>query len=124
MRPIDYRNATFAELQQHIAGDRERVLAAWQAHGPCTTEDLAQRSGLSILTLRPRTTELVQLGFVVLLDWRGGLPSVARRAKGGCYRAATADEVFDHFHTQQSLANGQTVQTELAINLPTRSRYF
>ena len=115
MKPIDCRNATFADLLQHIAGDRERVLEAWRAHGPCTTEDLAQRSGISILTLRPRTTELVQLGFVILA---GG------SKRGGCYRAAEYREVVNRFTGQQQLAQGSPVQGELAIHVPTPTRYY
>jgi len=115
MKPIDYRNATFADLQRHITGDRMRVLAAWKKHGPCTTEDLAERCSISILSLRPRTTELLQLGFVILM---GG------KKRGGVYRAAEYQEVTSYFHEQQSLANGRTVQPELALNLPKPARYY
>jgi hypothetical protein len=115
MKPIDYRNATFAEIQDRIAGDRLRVLEAWRMHGPCTTEDLAVRSGIPILTLRPRTTELGQLGFLVLMA--GG-------KRGGVYRAASADEALSYFHEQQGAAHGRPVQTNLALNLPTPSRYY
>lgn len=115
MKPIDYRNATFADLQTHITGDRERVLDAWKKHGPCTTEDLAQRSGISILSLRPRTTDLVKLGFVLLAG--GG-------KRGGVYRAAEYQELVNHFTEQQQLAQGNPVQGELAIHVPKPTRYF
>lgn len=115
MRPIDYRNAKFADLQEYIVRDRHRVLLAWREHGPCTTEGLAQLSGIPLLTLRPRTTELVQLGFVMLA---GG----AKRS--GVYRAATDAEVLDHLRTQQQLAHGQVVQQTLALNLPAPGRYY
>lgn len=115
MKPIDYRNATFADLQERLAGDRERVLAAWRKHGPCTTEDLAALSGIPLLTLRPRNTELVQLGFVVLA---GG------NKRSGVYRAATDAEVIDHLRTQQQLAHGQVVQQTLALNLSSPGRYY
>lgn len=64
MNPVDFRNATWDAIQSHLTGDRERVWRAWQRHGPCTTRQLAERSGIDILTLRPRTTDLVHLGFV------------------------------------------------------------
>lgn len=115
MRPIDYRNAKFADLQEYIVRDRHRVLVAWREHGPCTTEGLAQLSGIPLLTLRPRTTDLVQLGFVILA---GG------NKRGGVYRAATAEEVLDHFRAQQSIAHGTEVQQSLALNLPSPARYY
>jgi hypothetical protein len=34
--------------------------------GPCTTAELAEESGLNILRVRPRVTELVQLGLARL----------------------------------------------------------
>ncbi len=79
------------------------------------TEDLAQRSGIDLLTLRPRNTELVQLGLVILA---GG------RARSGVYRAATAEEAAEHFRDQQATAHGRPVQAHLALNLSTPSRYY
>lgn len=115
MKPIDYRNATFAEIRDRIAGDRARVLEAWRVHGPCTTEDLAARSGIPILTLRPRTTELRQLGFVILAAGKG---------HSGVYRSATADEALAFFHEQQGAAHGRPVQQSLGLNIPTPNRYY
>jgi predicted transcriptional regulator len=103
MKPIDYRNDNFVDVQATINGRREEVLTAWQEHGPCTTEELAERSGISVLTLRPRTTDLYQLGFVVL---EGG------NKRAGIYRAATSAEVLQHFRDRQAKAQ-QGVQTDL-----------
>lgn len=94
MKPIDFRNETFRDLQERISGQRELVLRAWEKHGPGTTEQLAERSGISILNVRPRTTELLQIGYVVLAD--------AQPAKGeGVYRARTYSELMAWFNTQQ-----------------------
>lgn len=71
MRPIDLRNATWSEVLGHITEDMARVHAAWQQHGPGTTRQVAERSGLSLLTLRPRTTDLYKLGLVELTDQAG-----------------------------------------------------
>ena len=104
MKPIDYRNDTFADVQKRIDSGREAVLNAWRKHGPMTTGQLAAASGISILTLRPRTTELYQWGFVVL---EGG-------AKGaGIYRAAEPAEVARHFRERQAQAHSGGVQTDL-----------
>lgn len=108
MKPIDYRNATYHDLLQTVAGKREETLRAWRTHGPCTTEALAERSGLSILTLRPRTTELCQLGFVVLAD-----PDTEATTKGAVYRAATTAETQAHFARLRRDAT--ELQTELSL---------
>jgi hypothetical protein len=73
MKPIDFRNATFAHLRATVlVGDRAAVAAAWAAHGPGTTRNVAILSGIDILTFRPRTTELYQAGFVQMLNTDGG----------------------------------------------------
>jgi DNA-binding Lrp family transcriptional regulator len=67
MKTIDYRNATFASIQASLSGIREQVYHAFTKHGPGTTREISIKAGISILTLRPRTTELVQLGFIEVL---------------------------------------------------------
>jgi hypothetical protein len=93
MRPIDYRNETWESIKRRIAGDRMRVYDAWTKHGPCTTEELFARSGIRILSLRPRTTELMQLGLVELVpvDRCAGIGGRIDRHKaaGGVYRAVS-----------------------------------
>jgi hypothetical protein len=71
MKPIDIRNANYAQISGCLSGMRERVYWAWMQHGQGTTEQLAQRSGIPLLTARPRTTELVQLGLVELVGQDG-----------------------------------------------------
>lgn len=88
MKPIDYRNETFADLQARITKMRSRVLDLWNINGPCTTAELAERTGTSILTLRPRTTELYQIGAVILISGKG---------TEGVYRAASTQEMLNHF---------------------------
>ena len=75
MKPIDFRNNTWADVQDRFAeGLRREVYRALETHGPSTTRDLAERSGIDILSLRPRVTELYQLGLVELQnpESRGG----------------------------------------------------
>ena len=62
MEPVDYRNATWLEIQGKLEGHRARVYQALILHGPITTRDLSARIGIDILTVRPRVTELCQLG--------------------------------------------------------------
>lgn len=81
MKPTDLRNATWREALGHVTEDMLRVHAAWLAHGPGTTRQVAERSGISLLTLRPRTTDLYKLGLVELVDAKLGT-----RSSEGIYR--------------------------------------
>ncbi len=106
MKPLDFRLATFADLQERLQGQRAVVLRAWQEHGPYTTHGLAAASGISILSLRPRTTELFQLGFICLAD--------EQPAKGeGVYRVRTDAELLTWWARQCEAATPP--QTELAL---------
>jgi len=64
MKSIDYRNATWEEIKNNLVGLRMEVYRAWCHFGPGTTRQIAERSGLSILTLCPRSTELYQMGLL------------------------------------------------------------
>lgn len=103
MKPIDFRNETFEQLQARIAGLKRVVYLAWKAHGPGTTREVAMRSGLDLLTFRPRTTELVQLGFVCLTDEQAD-------ASEGCYRARTFEEWNAWFAQQRERVNNPQLQ--------------
>ncbi len=83
MKPTDLRNATWRDVLTHLTEDLVRVHLAWQAHGPGTTREIAQKSGISLLTLRPRTTDLYKLGMVVLVE---------TEANNGIYAARTREE--------------------------------
>lgn len=72
MKPTDLRNATFATLRQGLSDRLKVVYDAWVIHGPATTRELSNRSGIDILSVRPRTTDLCDLGLVDLVgDERG-----------------------------------------------------
>jgi hypothetical protein len=106
MKPVDFRNATFSELESRIAGMREAVLGAWRRQGPGTTAEIAEKSGLSILTLRPRTTELFELGFIMLTP--------EQPSKGeGCYRARTTSEHLGWLNAAQAEARNPQRQLNL-----------
>ena len=92
MIPIDYRQETWDSLQGRINADRRAVLNAWRFHGPGTTREVAQRSGIDLLTFRPRTTDLHQLGFVVIDE-----TAQPRRGHEGTYRALRDEEVLAEF---------------------------
>lgn len=88
MKPVDLRNETWESLQTRVTGLRQAVLLAYRQHGPGTTRELAKASGIDLLSLRPRVTELVDLGFMRLVRGEGG---------EGIYEALTEDQAIRHF---------------------------
>ena len=71
MKPIDLRNALWAEIQGMLAGDRLLVHAILLRHGACTTRQLATVAEMDPFSVRPRVTELCQLGLAELVDKDG-----------------------------------------------------
>jgi len=73
MKPIDYRNETWRDVESRFAESlRRQVYRALEQHGPCTTRQLAERSHFDILSVRPRVTELYQLGLAELANPEAG----------------------------------------------------
>lgn len=109
MRSIDYRNATWQSLQAELVGRRLAVYAELARLGPCTTRELAARSGMDILTVRPRVTELLQLGYVIEMPEQEG-----DRPREGCYRALSTDEALEVFRQRQAAC----LTGQLSLKLP------
>lgn len=103
MRPIDFRNETFLSLQPRLSGLHHRVLIAWLKFGPCTTAQAADQAWMSILTFRPRTTELIQLGAVCLAEDQPN-------PKEGIYRARTVAEWMGWCEQQSQAATSRQQQ--------------
>lgn len=99
MTTIDLRNATFESLRQNLNDKRMEVYRAWVQHGPATTRQLANKSGIDILNVRPRTTDLCDLGLVKLV--------AAIRGHEGVYQAVPKDQwdlwLQDQLRGQQQL---------------------
>lgn len=93
---------TFKDLQRQLVSLRLSVYDALLEHGPCTTRELATACGMDILTVRPRMTELVQLGFAVCLDSQG---------HEGRYQALTLAEAEQAHEERQSKLEHQTEMT-------------
>ena len=84
MIPGDIRAVAFDRIEACITRARETIYRDLLANGPATTRGLADRLRMSILTVRPRVTELVQLGLVRL--------AAKQSAPGeGCYEAIPLD---------------------------------
>lgn len=107
MTPIDYRTTTWNDLQAHLQGLRLSVLSAWRTHGPGTTRDIAEKSGIDILTFRPRTTELYQLGFIMMVE------SSTHRGHEGEYRALSDGEAWARFRERREQAQDRQLTMSL-----------
>lgn len=97
MKTTDLRNLTWDRLQPMLRGARLAVLQTFRQHGPGTTQALAPRSGLSLLTFRPRACELHQLGLLELID---------REGTEGIYRAVPAEQARAAFEAARDAACG------------------
>lgn len=110
VKPIDFRNETFEGLlARGLVSERLAVYKAFETYGPGTTRAIAQKSGIDLLNLRPRATELYQLGFLRLVEQELG--SVG----GGVYRAYTHEEARAKFFVDKRAALEAAHQTELAL---------
>ena len=112
MTPSAIRDLNWQQLQERVSGLRATVHEALRMHGPCTTRQLAARAGLDILTVRPRVTELCQLGFASevspsSLDARPSSPAE------GIYRACSFQEAATAYEERQAIASGRGVQCQL-----------
>jgi hypothetical protein len=96
MKPVDFRNETFDQISQRLDENRARVHRAWLALGPGTTREVAALAGIDLLTFRPRTTELYQIGLLEVIDKDG---------HQGVYRARTLAEWEGWCEQQRSTPN-------------------
>jgi len=69
--PTDIRNELHAHIQHGMKVMQVMVWERLGQHGPCTTRQLAEFTGISIFTVRPRVTELLELGLAELCGREG-----------------------------------------------------
>jgi hypothetical protein len=114
MKPIDYRNETFEMVQARgLVNERLQVYEAFRKHGPGTTRAIARASGIDILNLRPRATELYQLGFLKLIG--EATDASPARTNEGIYRAFTPEEARAKFFTEKAARGKAGYQPELQL---------
>ena len=89
MIAVDFRNANWQALRESLQGSMSDALEAWTLHGPGTTRQISDRYGMSILTLRPRTTDLLHAGLLVLSPEQP-------YPREGCYQVATKEQFNAH----------------------------
>jgi len=109
MKSTDYRDMTWQEVRGHLVEDRLKVYDSLCVWGPCTTRQLAGFVNMDLLTVRPRVTELCQMGLAVEMD----VAPERRRADGamreGYYKAVPVGEA------ERARRYGAGVQTEMAL---------
>ncbi len=94
MKPVDYRNETWADIQDRLNGDRMAVYLALSRVGPCTTIDLAAAMDKPVTSVRPRETELFDLDLAELAD--------SERRREGVYRAVAIEVARRRFAERKS----------------------
>lgn len=110
MKPVDYRNENFAQLcARGLVSDRLEVYRAFLRHGPGTTREIAYAAGIDLLSLRPRATELYQLGFLETIEDA----SDKARTREGIYYALTEEQAARRFETRQREARTQQMRLQL-----------
>lgn len=103
MKAIDCRAETWEEVIKRVNGLRMEVWRLLWNYGPCTTRALTFKSGsLSVLTIRPRMTELCQLGLARYVGRHKDLWT-----SEGVYEAVSFVEAEKAFERRKSAAAGQ-----------------
>ncbi len=93
MNTTAIRDMTFEEIRDELDGPRHHVWDWLFARGPATTTAIADGTGIGLLTVRPRVSELVAMGFA---------ECVGRQRREGIYRAITVAEAQAKWAEQRS----------------------
>lgn len=109
MKPTDIRNENWEAIQTRITGKRREVYEAFLKGPAATTEQMAARSGINLLTLRPRVTELFDLKLLRLVE---------KRAGSGVYIGVPEEEARreyerERFETLRAMEKATNLQPEL-----------
>jgi predicted HTH transcriptional regulator len=100
MKPSDVRDSVWSKGRDKFRADLVKVWEVLQRHGPGTTRELAARSGLSLLTIRPRICELCKEYLATLVEKRG---------TEGVYRARSWEEAERTYREAVALANAKQI---------------
>lgn len=93
MKPIDIRNENWESIYGRLSKERLDAWIKLGSVGPCTTRKLAEAMGLRVEDVRPRVTELYQMGFVVLSSKVG---------KEGVYKAVSIPQAKSTFEERKA----------------------
>jgi DNA-binding transcriptional regulator YhcF (GntR family) len=120
MKPVDYRNETFDQVKGRMDATRAALYNAMLADGRAlTTREIAALTGVDLLTVRPRVTELVQMGFVECesrITYFGFNPQSAipnPQSREGRYRALSHFEALRVYEGRARIARDPQLQMVL-----------
>lgn len=106
MKPVDYRNETFEDVKGRLDALRAEIWNGMLTHGGAhTTREWAGILDVDLLTVRPRITELVQLGFAKVVP--------GESKKEGRYRACSNFEALQAYDAE--VRKARNPQLELAL---------
>jgi hypothetical protein len=83
MKSTEARDLTWQDIRGKMAGTREVIHAWLLSHGPATTEGISLGTGIGLLTVRPRVSELCAWGFA---------KCIGREKHEGIYQAVTVSD--------------------------------
>ncbi len=89
----DIKRDQLAKIMDGLKGLRAQVHADLTVKGPSTTQALADFMGYSVLTIRPRVTELIEIGLAERVGRQEGTGS-------GIYAAISQEEAQRRFHAK------------------------
>lgn len=102
MNTTQIKTENFEAIFARVQGLRALCWFALAKHGPGTTRQIAGWTGLDLLTVRPRVTELCDLGFARL---------AGKQKREGIYMACTYEQARAHYLSQ----NPASRQTSLPL---------
>ena len=109
MKPIDIRDDNWARIRDNLSDLQLEVHELYRRFGPCTTRELADFAPhISLFTIRPRTTELLQLGLITFVN---------RKDAQGIYAAVSMEDAERNFQERVRTAR-QTAQLDLFSESP------
>lgn len=101
MTPAELRNTNFQRLRNSLAERMLDVYRAFEQFGPASTAQLAEQSGIGLLSLRPRATELHGLGLLCEAGER------IENGKRATIYAVTDRGTWERWREQNFPADGQ-----------------
>lgn len=101
MTPTELRNTNFEQLRTSLTERMLDVYRAFEAHGPCSTAQLAEKSGIGLLSVRPRAHDLHVVGLLCEAGER------MENGKRATIYAITERATWQRWHAENFPADGQ-----------------
>jgi predicted ArsR family transcriptional regulator len=103
MNTLRIKQLNWQQMQAQLTGNRKTIWEAMVRLKLATTRQIADATGISLLTVRPRVSELVELGFAECAG-KETRKTTGRTVTDGIYKARTIAQVegaWLHLNTGQ-----------------------